>query len=192
MPPRSRTPSPYRQSPTEEDRAWRERADAMLRDEARRRGEPPSSADGVRSEQSRLAREDDVRRRREHEEGERRRLAEQRQHEQNGILRRQQEAEIAAQAARFGQLSLQNQQNVTIPKPSVQYPSVPVPLTSAPAPTGQIANHLQMPLESPTRYAIHQLKQSSLACFMVLKGSITGIMRINLTKREFLSLAQMV
>lgn len=187
--PRSRTPSPYPQSPNEDDKAWRERADAILRDETRRREE--TSAGGVRPEQSRLAREDDVRRRREHEEGERHRLAEQRRHEQSGILRRQQEAEFAAQAARFGQPGGQNQ-SVAMPQPSVQYPSVPGLLTSAPAPTGQVASHLQMPLESPTRYVIHRLKHSSPARFMVLKNSITGLMGKNLTEREFLILAQMV
>ena len=159
--PRSRTPSPYRQSPTEDDKAWRERADAIPRDEARRRGE--TSVGGVRPEQSRLAREDDARRRREREEErEKHWLAEQSRHEQIGILRRQQEAEFAAPAARFGQPSGQNQIVALIPQMSVQYPSVPGSVTSDPAPTGKTASHLQMPLESLTRYVIHQLKHSSL------------------------------
>ena len=168
MPPRSRTPSPHRQSSNEEDRAWREpdRADAMQRNEGRRWGEPPLSADGVRSEQSRLAREDDVRRRREHEEGERRRLAEQRQHEQNGILRRQQEAEIAAQAARFGQLSGQSQQNVAILQPSVQYPSAPMPSTSAPikraAPQSTTGASVGLPAAAPALSAPAQFSFATL------------------------------
>ena len=185
MPPRSRTPSPYRQSPNEEDRAWRERSDAMQRDEARRR-EEPSYANGARSEQSRFAREDDVRRRREREEEERRRITEQRQHEQNGILRRQQESEFAAQAAKFGQSNGQNQ-SVTMPQPgSVQYPSASGP---APASTRPIASRLQMPLESPTRYVIHQLKHSLPRMFLLLKSSTTDPMVKNLTDREFLFLA---
>ena len=160
--PRSRTPSPYRRSLTEDDKAWHERADAIPRDEARRRGE--ASASGVRPEQSRLANEDDARRRQgREEEGEKHRLAEQSRHEQFVISRRQQEAEfVATLAARFGEPSGQNQIVALMPQLSVQYPSVPGPVTSNPAPTGQIANHLQIPLESLTQYVIHQLKHSSL------------------------------
>ncbi|KAH9000659.1 hypothetical protein EDB86DRAFT_534076 [Lactarius hatsudake] len=134
----------------------------IQRDDARRR--EASSADGARSEQPRLAREDDVRRRREREEEERRRIAEQR---------------------RFGQSNGQNQ-SVTMPQPAVappvQYPPISGPVTSAPASTDPIANHLQMPLESPTRYVIHQLKHTSPACFDTLA---TDLMQTNLTDHPY-------
>ncbi|KAI0249307.1 hypothetical protein BJV78DRAFT_707502 [Lactifluus subvellereus] len=175
IPPRSRTPSPYRQSPYEEDRAWRERQDAMLRDETRRRGEA-SFADGAHSEQLRLAREDDMRRHREREEEGRRQMAEQRRQEQDGILRRQREAEYAAQAARLGQPTGQNQR-ITIPQagpvsashsaPAFQYPSAPGPVTAAPATSGPVAR--QMPLQSPNRYVIRWLKRTSPRVLLVLK-----------------------
>lgn len=165
IPPRSRTPSPYNQSPHEEDMARHERVDAMLRDEPRWR-EEVYSADGARPEQLH-AREDDTRRRREWEEEGRRRTAEQRRQEQDGIFRRQQEAEYAAQAARLGHQAGQNQVVTASAVPvsasfsaanpsSVQYPS----LLSGPGPTlasassGPVSGHLQMPLETPNRCVI--------------------------------------
>ncbi|KAF8263278.1 hypothetical protein EI94DRAFT_1741321 [Lactarius quietus] len=72
-----------------------------------------------------------------------------------------------------------------MPQPSVQYPSATGPVSSAPAPTGQIASQLQMPLESPTRYVIHKPKHSSPARFMVLKNPITGLMGKNLTGPQY-------
>jgi STAM-binding protein len=160
VPPRSRTPSPYRQGSYEEDRAWREREDAMLRDETRRR-EEASFVDEMRFDQLRLTHEDDTRRHREREEEGRRRITEQRRQEQDGILRRQQEADYAAQSARLGQPTGQNQ-SVTIPQaapistslsaPAVQYPSASGPPAAALASSGPITKYLQMPLESPTRY----------------------------------------
>ena len=87
IPFRSRTPSPYDQSPTEDDRARRERVDALVREDPRRR------APSLRGRE---------------EEG-RRRAEEQHRQEVDGILRRQREAEHAAQAARLGQPTGQNQ-----------------------------------------------------------------------------------
>ncbi|KAI0264044.1 hypothetical protein BGY98DRAFT_1044115 [Russula aff. rugulosa BPL654] len=139
---RSRTPSPAR----------RERVDALLREDPRRR-EDVYPADGARADQWH-ARGDDARQRHEWEEEGRRRVAEQRRLEQEGILRRQREAEHAAQAARFGQPNGQNQ-GVTGPvmpvSSPVQYPSISASVTTASAPSGPITGYLQMPLESPTR-----------------------------------------
>jgi len=140
IPPRSRMPSPYDQSPPEDDRARRERVDTLLREEPRRRSEEVYPADGARAEQWH-ARGDDSSRRREWEEEGQRRMTEQRRLEQDGILRRQREAEHAAQAARLGQSTGQNQ--AVVP---VQYPGI-----TAPASSGPITGYLQMPLESPTR-----------------------------------------
>jgi STAM-binding protein len=152
IPLRSRTPSPYEQSPTEDDRARGERVDALLREDPRRR-EDVYPADGARADQWH-AREDDTRRRREWEEG-RHRVVDQRRFEQDGILRRQQEADHAAQAARLGQPTGQNQ-GVTGPAvmPPVQYPSISASATTASAPSGPMTAYLQMPLESPTRCVI--------------------------------------
>ncbi len=150
---RSSEPSPYEQSPTEDDRARRERVDALLREDPRRH-EEVYPVDG--------AREDDPRRRREWEEEGRHRLAEQRRLEQDGILRRQRESEYAAQAARVGQPTGQNQ-GVTAPVmpvySSVQYPSTSA--TTASAPSGPITGHLQMPLESQMRCVIFEVVHSS-------------------------------
>ena len=154
IPPRSRTPSPYDQSLLEEDRVRRERTDVTLRDVPRRR-EEAYLADG--------AREDDARRRREWEEDGRRQ--EQRRQEQDGILRRQREAEHAAQTARLGHPSGQNQSvtaaptapisaSLSAPVSSIQYPSTSVPATSASGSSGPITAYMQMPLESPTRCVI--------------------------------------
>ena len=173
IPPRSRTPSPYRQSPYEEDKGWRERQDAMLRDETRRRGEAPF-ADGAHSEQLLQAREDDVRRHRERDEEGRRRMMEQRRQEQDGILRRQREAEYAAEAARLGPPTGRNQSvagpvSASHSAPAVQqYSSASGPVTAASASSGPAARYLQMPLESPNRYVILCLA-SRPACFLVLK-----------------------
>ncbi|KAH9974434.1 hypothetical protein BGW80DRAFT_1304054 [Lactifluus volemus] len=136
--PSSRTPSPYRQRSREEDRARREREDAMLRDETRRR--EASSIDDIRFDQLRLTDEDGARRHGEREQEGQRRITEQRQQERD-------EAEYAAQSARLGQPAGQNQ-SVTMPQEAV--PSIPglAPATSS----GPIARHLQMPLESPTRH----------------------------------------
>lgn len=154
IPLRSRTPSPYEQSPTEDDRARRERVDALLREDPRRR-EDVYPVDGARPDQWH-ARGDDTRQRREWEEEGRRRVAvaEQRRLEQDGIARRQREADHAAQAARLGQPTGQNQ-GVTGSVPSlVQYPSLSASVTTASAPSGPITGYLQMPLESPTRCVI--------------------------------------
>ena len=148
-------PSPYDQSPPEDEKECRERVDAMVREEPRR-SEEVYAADGARAEQWH-AHEDDTRRRREWEEEGRRRVTEQRrieqdgiirrqrEAEQDGIVRRQREAEHAAHAVRLGPPTGQNQA-VTIapvaPPASVQYPS---------ASSGPITGYLQMPLESPTR-----------------------------------------
>ncbi|KAI0265418.1 hypothetical protein BC834DRAFT_879357 [Gloeopeniophorella convolvens] len=166
MAPRSRTPSPYRQGSRDDERAWREREEAMQREEARRR-EEASAADRARSEQAHLSREDEARRRRDYEEDGRRRLAlDQRRQEQDGILRRQKEAEYAAQAARYGQTAGQTQvimmpqpTPASLSAPSVnQYASVPAsgPAPSAPVTPGLAAGPgyllpTGMPLESPTR-----------------------------------------
>ena len=150
--PRSRTPSPYDQSPHEEDIV-------VLRDAPRRRDDS-YSGDGAQM----YAREDDTRRRREWEEEGRRRMTEQRHQEQDGILRRQEEAEHAVQAARLGRPTGQNL-SVTVapavpvsasfsaPVQSIQYPSIPAPATAS-ASSGPVAARLQMPLESPTRCVI--------------------------------------
>jgi STAM-binding protein len=151
-------PSPYEQSPPEDDRARRERVDALLREEPRRH-EEVYPADGARAEQWH-AHEDDTRRRHEWEEEGRRRMTEQRQQEQDGILRRQREAEHAAQAARLGQPTGHNQ-GATV-APTVQYPAI-----SAPAPSGPITGYLQMPLESPTRC----VTLLGVPAFLVLKES---------------------
>jgi STAM-binding protein len=124
----------------------------MLRDETRRR-EEASSIDEIRFDQLRLTDEDG--RHQEREQDGQRRITEQRQQERDGILRRQQEAEYAAQSARLGQPAGQNQ-SVTMPQAAV--PSIPGPRNLAPATSsGPIARHLQMPLESPTRYVIRWL-----------------------------------
>jgi STAM-binding protein len=166
IPLRSRTPSPYEQSPTEDDRARRERVDALLREDPRRR-EDVYTADGARADQWH-AREDDTRRRREWEEEGRRRAAEQRRLENDGILRRQQEADHAAQAARLGQPTGQNQ-GVTGPvmpvSSPVQYPSISASVTTAPAPSGPMTAYLQMPLESPTRCVILCHLWGVVTCF---------------------------
>ena len=155
--PRSRMPSPYDQSPPEDERVRRERVDAMVREEPRR-SEEVYGADGARAEQWH-AHEDDTRRRREWEEEGRRRVTEQRRVEQDGIMRRQRESEHAAHAVRLGPPTGQNQA-VTIapvaPPASVQYPS---------ASSGPITGYLQMPLESPTRCVTHKLVHA----FLVLK-----------------------
>ena len=128
---------------------------AVLRD-ARRRRDDSYSGDGAQM----YAREDDTRRRRESEEV----ITEQRRQEQDGILRRQQDAEHAAQAARLGHRTGQNLSVTTAPAvpvsasfsapvPSTQYPSISAPATAS-ASTGPIATDLQMPLESPTRCVI--------------------------------------
>ena len=123
----------------------------MLRDETRR-SEEASSIDEIRFDQLRLTDEDGARRHREREQEGQRRITEQRQRERDGILRRQQEAEYAAQSARLGQPAGQNQ-SVTMPQAAM--PSIPGPRNLAPAvSSGPIAQHLQMPLESPTRYVI--------------------------------------
>ena len=154
IPPRSRMPSPYGQSPPEDERARRERIDALQRDEPRR-SEEVYPADGPRAEQ-RHARDDG---RREWEEEGRRRMTEQRRMEQDGIIQRQREAEHAAQAARLGQSTGQNQ-GITIapvaPSSSVQYPS---------ASSGPITGYLQMPLESPTR-CVTLFGAQACACFL--------------------------
>jgi STAM-binding protein len=154
IPLRSRTPSPYEQSPTEDGRARHERVDALLREDPRRR-EDVYSVDGARADQWH-AREDDTRRREWEEEG-RRRVAEQRRVEQDGILHRQREAEHAAQAARLGQPTGQSQ-SVTGPvmpvSSPVQYPSISASAMTASGP-GPMTAYLQMPLESPTRCVIY-------------------------------------
>ena len=155
IPFRSRTPSPYEQSPTEDDRARRERVDALLREDPRRL-EDVYPADGARADQWH-AREDDTRQRREWEGEGRRRVAEQRRLEQDGIIRRQQEADHAAQAARLGQPTGQNQGIIGPVMPissSVQYPSISGSASTASVPSGPITGYLQMPLESPTRCVI--------------------------------------
>ena len=154
VPLRSRTPSPYEQSPTEDDRARRERVDALVREDPRRR-EDVYSADGARTGQWHT-RGDDTHRRREWEE-DGRRVAEQRRSEQDGILRRQREADHAAQAARIGQPAGQNQGVIGPVMPvsaSVQYPSLSASATAASASSGPIPDYLQMPLESPARCVI--------------------------------------
>ena len=159
---RSRTPSPYEQSPPEDDRVRRERVDALLREDPRRREDAYPPADGAHADQWH-ARGDDARRRREWEEEGRRRVAEQRRLEQEGIIRRQREADHAAQAARLGQPTGQNQ-GVTapvIPVSSVQYPTISASATTALVPPGPITGYLQMPLESPTRCVIF----GGCACF---------------------------
>ena len=162
-------PSPYEQSPPEDDRARRERVDALLREEPRQR-EEVYPADGARAEQWH-ARGDDTGRR--HEEG-RRQMTEQRRQEQDGILRRQREAEHAAQAARLGQPTGQNQ-------------GVTITPTSASASSGPITGYLQMPLESPTRcvtlFGAHLCPLS-----WYLKNLNTGLVQNILIKRETLIL----
>jgi STAM-binding protein len=179
---RSRTPSPYEQSPTEDDRARRERVDALLREDPRRR-EDVYPADGARADQWH-ARGDDARQRHEWEEEGRRRVAEQRRLEQEGILRRQREAEHAAQAARFGQPNGQSQ-GVTGPvmpvSSPVQYPSISASVTTASAPSGPITGYLQMPLESPTRCVIFWGLET-LSWY--LNDSNTVLAKTNLTKGE--------
>lgn len=138
FPPRSRGPSPYEQSPPEDDRPRRGR-------EEPRGSEEVYPADGARAEQWQ-AHEDDVRRRREWEEDGWRQMTEQRRQEQDGILQRQREAEHAAQAARLGPSSGQNHGVTIAPAGPVQYPGA-----SASGSSGLSAGYLQMPLESPTR-----------------------------------------
>jgi len=152
--PRSRTPSPYRRSSHEEDRVFREFGDMTLRDEPYR-VEDSHSADAVRSDFQ--AGVDDHRRRREWEEDGWRWMTEQRRQAQDGILRRQQESDLAAHAARVGQPTGQNQSVTVAPIPApvsypIQYPSVSGPGPSVSVPSGPIASQLQMPIESPTRY----------------------------------------
>jgi STAM-binding protein len=194
MKPRSRTPSPYDQSPPEVDRAQRERVDVTLRDMPRRQ-EQVYSADGARPEQL-YAREDDANRRREWEEEGRRQIAEQRRQEQDGILRRQQEADHAAQAARLGHPTGQNRSvtaapavplsaSFSAPAPSIQYPSVLGPAPTAPVSSGPTNAYMQMPLESPTRCVIFLLKHPWFRMFSrYLMGSITGLLQTNLIERE--------
>lgn len=186
--PRSRTPSPYDQSPPEGDRVQRERVDVALRDMPRR-NEQVYSADGARSEQL-YTHEDDVNRRREWEEEARRLVTEQRRQEQDGILRRQREAEHAAQATRLGHTTGQNQSVTTAlplsasfsaPGSSIQYPSI----SGAPASSGPMNAHLQMPLESPTRCVISPLKRSWFRMFCrYLMNSDTGLFQKILIERE--------
>jgi STAM-binding protein len=190
--PRSRTPSPYDQSPPDVDRVQRERVDASLRDMPRRH-EQVYPADGARSDQL-YAREDDANRRREWEEEGRRQIAEQRRQEQDGILRRQQEADHAAQAARLGHPTGQSQSvtaapavplsaSFSAPAPSIQYPSILGP--SAPVSSGPTNAYMQMPLESPTRCVIFLLKHPWLRMFSrYLMLSNTGLFQTNLIKRE--------
>jgi STAM-binding protein len=133
-------PSSYDQSPHEDDRLRREHEQPEV-----------YSGDGVRAEQWQTH-EDDARRRREWEEEGRRRMTEQRRQEQDGIIRRQREAEHAAQAARVGPSSGQNRgvtPAVPVSTSSVQYPGA-----SASGSSGLITDYLQMPLESPTRCVI--------------------------------------
>ncbi|KAH9955369.1 hypothetical protein BC827DRAFT_879728 [Russula dissimulans] len=154
IPPRSRTPSPYRRGSYEEDRVFREFEDMVLRDEPRQ-DEESYPADASRSDFH--AREDDNRRRREWEEEGQRRMTDQRRQEQDGILRRQREADLAAQAARAGQPTGQNQSVTTAPiSASMSYPTpiqIQYPSVSGPASvsSGPITGQMQMPLESPTR-----------------------------------------
>ena len=162
IPSRSRTPSPYDLSLLEEDMA-------ALRVAPHRRDET-YPADGAQM----YAREDDTLRHREWEEEGRRRMTEQRRQEQDDILRRQSEANHAAQAARLGHPTGQNP-SVTVapagpvsasfsaPMPSIQYPSISAPATAS-AQSGPIDAHLQMPLESPTRCVIGT--EHRCACFL--------------------------
>jgi hypothetical protein len=135
----------YEQSPTEDNRARRERLDALLRyDPLRDKDVYP--ADGAREDRTRL--------RRRREEEVRRWVAEQRRPEQDGILRLQREAEYAVQAARLRQPTGQNQ-GVTgpiMPDSSLQYPSISASAITAWDPYGPITAYL--PLESPTRCVI--------------------------------------
>jgi len=181
IPPRSRTPSPYDQSPHEEDMV-------VLRDAPHRRDET-YSAEGAQM----YAREDDTRRRREWEEEGRRRMTEQRRQEQDGIVRRQREADHVAQAARLGHPTGQNP-SVTVPVsasfsapvPSIQYPSISAPATAS-ASSGPIAEHLQMPLESPTRCVILRWNVTLLRMFSwYSKNSNTGHFQTNLIECETL------
>jgi len=164
----------------------------VLRDAPRRRDET-YSAEGAQM----YAREDDTRRRREWEEEGRRRMTEQRRHEQDGILRRQREADHVAQTTRLGHPTGQNP-NVTIapavpvsasfsaPVPSIQYPSISAPATAS-ASSGPIAEHLQMPLESPTRCVILRWNVTLLRMFSwYLKNLNTGHFQTNLIERETL------
>ena len=143
-PSRSRLPSPYYQSPHEDERVRRERVDSLVREEPRW-SEEVYAADGARAEQWH-AHGDDTRWRLEWEEEGRCRMAVQLRIEQDAIIRRQREADHAAQAMRLGQSTGQNQA-VTIapvaPSSSVQYPS-------------------QMPLESPIRFVTHKLVHAFL------------------------------
>jgi hypothetical protein len=110
IPRRSDTPSPYEQSPSDDDRA--EHVDTLLREEVH-------PAHGTCTDQWN-ARESDTLRCR---------VAEQHRQEVDGILRRQREAEHAAQAARLGQPTGQNQGVIAsvTPVSSVQYPSLESP-----------------------------------------------------------------
>jgi STAM-binding protein len=85
-------------------------------------------------------------------------MTEQSRQEQDGILRRQREAEHAAQAARLGQSAGQHQ--VVVPASSVQYPAI-----AGPASSGPITGYLQMPLESPTR-CVTLVGARSCACLV--------------------------
>ena len=129
----------------------------MLREDPRQR-EDVYPADGARADQWH-ARGDDTRQHREWEEEGRRRVAEQRRQEQDGILRRQREADHAAQAARLGQPTGQNQ-GVTGPvmpvSSPVQYPSISASVNTTSATSGPNTGYLQMPLESPTRCVIFE------------------------------------
>jgi hypothetical protein len=126
-------PLPYEQSPTEDDRARRERLDALLREDPRRR-EDVYPADGAREEHTRL--------RRMREEAMRRWVEMQRLRQQDSILSLQREADYAAQV---GQNQGVTDQEMPVSS-SVQYPSFSA---SAWDPFGPIA-----PLESPTRCVI--------------------------------------
>ncbi|KAI0062561.1 hypothetical protein BV25DRAFT_1885276 [Artomyces pyxidatus] len=159
---KSRTPSPYRQSTQADTPARRVRDDALRREEEWRReaeqqarhgstrpegAEEARQIEWARAEQMRIEREqtsrDDPRRQqdemRRREEEVRRRVEERRRQEQDGIVRRQQEANAAADAAR---------QSVTVPAP--QTPST-IAMPTATFSRGASAGFLQMPLESPTR-----------------------------------------
>ena len=196
VPLRSRTPSPYEQSPTEDDRALRERVlDAPLREDPHRR-EDVHPVDGARRDQW-YAREDYSRQRREMEEEQRQlqrdgNLRRQRgaEHattaarEQDGILHRQREAE---HTARLGQQTGQYQgaTGPVMPVSSVQYPSISEEATrsTASASSGPVTGYLQIPLasESLTRCVVlggHNGLSWSL------NYSITDPAKTSLTNRE--------
>ncbi|KAI0045627.1 hypothetical protein FA95DRAFT_1560979 [Auriscalpium vulgare] len=147
----SRTPSPYHQN-SQGDDARRVRDEAMRRDEDRRRDAErgryaspleESRQDWTRAEQARMERErgsQDDPSRRQQDEG-RRRVDDRRRREQEGILRRQAEADAAADAAR---------QPSTYAMPALAMPTANV-ATAPMSRAGLNAGVIPMPLESPTR-----------------------------------------